>query len=578
MTELSNREIATLLAAIADMLEIKGENIHRVLAYRRASQTIAALPRDLRAIYEEGTLADLPYIGEALAEKIAELLTTGQLGFYERLAAEIPPGVVEMVRVPGLGPKRAAQFWKEMGITSLAALKEAAQSGKLRNLPGMGVRSEAKILEGIEALSRRTDRIRLDEALSIATQLLARLLEVEGALKGEVGGSLRRWQDTIGDIDLLVASSYAEPIMDAFVAMPEVARVLGHGPTKTSVELHSGQQVDLRVLAPERYGTLLCYFTGSKEHNVRLRELALKRGLSLNEHAFTPLDGGPEILCATEEEVYAQLGMAWIPPELREDRGEIEAAQAGQLPNLISLADMKGDLQLHTTWSDGKSSALEMAQAAMARGCQYILVTDHSHGLGVTRGVKPQDIPRQRAEIEAANVELGGVLTVLHGCEVEIRADGTLDYDDETLAQFDIVQASLHTSLRQPREQITRRVLNAIRNPYVRVIGHPRGRMLPEREPADLDMDAIFEAARERDVALEINASPYRLDLDDTHARRAIELGVRLTISTDAHQPAEFENMRFGVATARRGWVTAADVVNAWPLDKVLEWVRKPRP
>lgn len=575
MTKLTNREVAAIFATIGDMLEIKGESIHRILAYRRAAETVSNLPRDINAVYEEGTLTDLPNIGDTLAEKITELLTTGELKFYNKLAEEIPPGVVEMLRVPGLGAKKVARFWKELDITSLDALKQAAEEGKLRGLSGMGAKSETVILEGIASLARRTDRISIGDAYPIAMRILDRLLKMDGAQRGDVAGSLRRWRATIGDIDLLVVSTEPAPIMQAFVESPEVARVLGHGGTKSSVELFSGQQVDLRILPLESYGTLLAYFTGSKEHNVKMRELALKQGLSLNESSFTPVSGGPDILCATEEEVYATLGLPWIPPEMREDRGEIEAAQAGKLPKLIELADMQGDMQLHTTWSDGKTSVLEMAKAAMARGLKYMLTTDHSHSLGVVQGMHPEDIAKQRKEIDAANAELGGAFTVLQGAEVEIKADGALDYDDETLAKLDIVLASMHTSLRQPREQVTARMLNAIRNPYVSIIGHPRGQLIPEREPADLDMDAIFAAAAEHDVALEINANPKRLDLDDVHARRAVELGVKLTISTDAHEPENFELMPYGIATARRAWVTAGQVVDAWPLEKVREWVEK---
>lgn len=574
MSELSNADIATMFATIADMLEIKGESIHRVLAYRRASETIANLPRSLRTVHEEGTLTDLPNIGATLAEKIDELVTTGELAFYNKLAAEIPPGVVAMTKIPGLGPKKVAAFWKERGITSVEALQAAAEQGTLRDLPGMGAKSEAKVLEGIAALASRTGRVRISDARPIALTLLEALMEVPGALHGNVGGSLRRWRDTIGDIDLLIASTDPEPIMQAFVQRPEVARINGQGITKTSVDLHVGLQVDLRVLPPDRYGTLLAYFTGSQTHNVKMRELALKQGLSLNEHGFTPVDGGPEILCATEEEVYTTLGMPWIPPELREDHGEIDAALAGNLPTLITVAHMRGDLQMHTTWSDGKTSVLEMAQAAQDHGYEYILITDHSHSLGIVQGVKPEDIAAQRAEIDAANAELGGAIRILHGIEVEIRADGSLDYDDATLAQFDIVQASLHTSLRQPRAQITDRVLSAIRNPHVSIIGHPRGRLIPDREPADLDMDAIFAAAKQHDVALEINANPHRLDLDDAHARRARELGIKLTISTDAHQPGELDLMKYGIAVARRAWVGADDVVNTWSLDRVQAWVQ----
>jgi DNA polymerase (family 10) len=573
MSDLSNGEVATLFATVADMLEIKGENIHRILAYRRAAESIAALPRALRAVYDEGTLTDLPNIGATLAEKIEELLTTGRLEFYDRLAAEIPPGVVDMIKVPGLGPKRAAVFWKQLGITTLDQLKTAAETGQLRDLPGMGVKSEAKILEGIAALARRSDRVSIGDALPIAQTLLEALLAVPGALKGEVGGSLRRRRDTIGDLDLLVASREPGPIMKTFVERPEVARILGRGDTKSSVELQNGLQVDLRVLPPDRYGTLLQYFTGSKDHNVRLRELALKQGFSLNEHALTPVSGGEEILCATEEEVYERLGLPWIAPELREDRGEIEAAQKGNLPRLIGVEEIKGDLQMHTTWSDGRSSILDMARACQSRGYEYLLITDHSHSLGVVQGVKPEDIRRQRAEIAAANVELGGKIRILHGCEVEIRADGTLDYDDETLAGFDVVQASIHTGLRQPRDQVTLRAVNALRNPHVDILGHPRGRLIPDREGADLDMDAVFAAALEADAALEINADPHRLDLDDSHARRAVELGIKLTISTDAHRPEDLDHLIYGVATARRGWVETKDVVNTWPLGKLLAWV-----
>lgn len=575
MSKLSNRDIASIFATVADMLEIKGESIHRILAYRRASETIGDLTRDLQSIYDEDTLTDLPHIGKTLADKIEELLTTGELEFYNRLAEEIPPGLVEMLAIPGLGSKKVALFWKELDITSIDQLKAAASAGQLRALPGMGAKSEQKVIDGIEALARRTDRVPLGTAYPLAMRLLDHLLAQPGAIRGEVAGSLRRRKPTIGDIDILIASDDAAPLMQAFKTMDEVSSVIVEGPTKTSVELVNGQQADLRVLPEQHYGTLLSYFTGSKEHNVRLRELALKKNLSLNEMAFSHVDSDEEdILCSTEEDVYRVLDLPYIAPELREDRGEIEAAQAGTLPDLITEADILGDLHLHTTWSDGKLSVLEMAKAAMAAGRQYMMVTDHSYGLGVVNGVSPEDIAEQRAEIDRANAELGGAFTILHGTECEIRADGTLDWNDEELAMFDIVIASLHTSLRQPREQITERLLSAITNPYVRIIGHPRGQQIPDREPADLDMERIFAAAREHGVALEINSNPRRLDLDDVHARRAIELGVKLTINTDAHAPEHFALLHYGIATARRGWVTAHDVINAMPIDNLLEWVK----
>jgi DNA polymerase (family 10) len=571
---LTNKEFADLFETIARMLEIKGESVHRVLAYRRAAETIAELPRDLYAIHAEGTLTDLPNIGKTLAEKIDEIATTGQLEFYERLSAEIPAGVVDMLNIPGLGPKKAALFWKELDVTSVEQLKAAAESDQLAGLPGMGAKSQAKVLEGIESLARRTDRISIGTAYPIAERILGVLRDLDSVLQAETAGSLRRWRATVGDIDLLVASYDPAPIMETFVNLPEVARVLGHGPTKSSIETHGGQQVDLRVLPPERYGTLLAYFTGSKAHNVKMRELALKQGLSLNEHAFTPVNGGAEILCETEEQVFEVLGLPWIPPELREDTGEIDAGQANALPDLITLDDVRGDLQMHTTWSDGQASIMQMAEAALARGLDYILITDHSQSLGVAGGLTPERLAEQRAEIDEVNAALEGRFTVLHGTEVEIRGNGALDFPDEVLATLDIVLASLHIGLRQPRQQVTDRVLAAIRNPHVSIIGHPRGRLIPDREPADLDMDAIFQAALENDVALEINANPRRLDLDGTHARRAIEMGIKLTISTDAHSPEELALLHYGVATARRGWVTADSVANTWPLEDILAWVR----
>jgi DNA polymerase (family 10) len=378
---------------------------------------------------------------------------------------------------------------------------------------------------------------------------------------------------TVGDLDLLVAASDSGAVMDAFVHRPDVARVLGHGETKSSVEFNNGLRAQLWAHPPERFGTALQYATGSKDHNVRLRELALKRGLSLSDQAFVKEDGD-EILCATEQEVYALLGLPWIPPELREDRGEVQAALAGKLPTLIELSDMRAELHCHTTWSDGKLSVKEMAEAARDRGYKILAITDHSPSLGITGGLSKEDIKVQRAEIDAAQKDLGDSIRLLQGVEMEIRADGTLDYPDEVLTRFDIVCASLHVSLRQPRQKITERLLNAIRNPHVDMIGHPTGRLIPDREGADLDMEAILAAAAESGVALEINAHPARLDLDDVYARRAIELGIPLSINTDAHSPEDMDLMHFGVATARRGWVEAKDVINTWETERLSEWLK----
>lgn len=578
---LTNREIADIFEKVATLLEIKGEIIHRVLSYRRAGETIRELPRDLHAIAAEGTLTDIPGIGDTLAAKIAEMLDTGKLQFFEKLASEIPAGLVDVVNINGVGPKKAKLFWKELNITTIAELESAARAGKLRTLAGMGEKSELKIIEGIESLGRQTGRTPLGIALPAAQAILDHLLTIPGAVEGTIAGSIRRARPTIGDVDLLVASDNAAPIMDAFVAMEQVARVLGHGPSKSSVELLNGLQVDLRVLEKARWGTAINYFTGSQAHNIRMRELALKQGLSLNEHAFSPVDkdsviieDAPKILCATEEEVYATLGLPWIAPELREDSGEIEAAQAGKLPNLITMADMHADLHMHTTASDGTRSVREMAEEARQRGRQFIVITDHSRSLGIANGLSIERLLAQQEEVRKVDAELGGSIRVFHGTEMDINADGSLDFPDDVLAKLDFVIASLHVSLRQPREQITQRMLNALNNPHVDLIGHPRAQYIPDREPADLDMDAVFAAAKANGIALEINSNPRRLDLEAQFARRAVDMGIPLSINTDAHQPDHMDLMMYGVLTARRGWVTPDSVINTWPLERFLNWTQ----
>lgn len=570
----TNRDIATLFNNIADMLEIKGESRHRFLAYRNAAETIAELPRDLTAIHADGELTQIDGIGKTLAEKIEEILSTGQLEFYDRLLTEVPVTLLDVLRINGVGPKKAKLFWDELDITTLEALEKAARAGELRQLSGMGAKSEQKIIDGIEALARQTTRLPLGVALPIAQDILADLLSLPQALKGDVAGSVRRFRPTIGDIDILIASSEPEPIMQRFVEREDVARVLGHGAKKSSIELSEGRQVDLRVLPPERYGTGLAYFTGSQAHNIKMRELALKQGLSLNEHSYSRVDNpDEEILCATEEEVYATLGLPWISPEMREDRGEIEAAQRGELPTLIQESDIRSDLHMHTTWSDGKLSVIEMARIAAGRGLKHIVITDHSRSLGIANGLSIERLREQRAEIRAADAEMGADFRVLHGTEMDINSDGSLDFPDEVLAELDVVIASLHVGLTQPRAKVTERMLNAIKNPHVDIIGHPSGRLIPTREPADLDMDAILAAAVEYDTALEINANPARLDLDATYARRAGELGAKISINTDAHAGRDFELLPFGIGTARRAWLSAEQVINTWDTKRFLEWI-----
>ncbi len=572
---MTNKELAGVFSNIADLLEIKGEIIYKILAYRRAAETLAEHGRSVSDVWREGGvkgLRQIPGVGEAIAEKIDELLSTGKLGFYEKLKAEVPVTLIDVLKVSGVGPKKAAMFWKQLDITTVEALKVAGQAGKLRDMPGMGEKSETKILEGIEALSRRSGRTPLGQALPIARDILAMLRSLKGVVAAEAAGSLRRMKATVGDLDLLAASADPEPVMRAFVSQKEVARVLGQGPTKSSVEFQNGMRAQLWVHRPEKFGTALQYATGSKDHNVRLREIALDKGLSLSEHALTKKNG-KEILCATEAEVYAALGLPYIPPELREDRGEVQAALKNALPDLIELADLKADLHSHSTWSDGRASIKQMAESARDRGLRALAVTDHSQSLGVTGGLTPERLREQRRELDKVQRELGDSILLLQGAEVEIRADGALDYSDDVLASLDIVVASLHTSLRQPRDQVTKRLLNAIHNPQVDIIGHPTGRLIPDREGADLDMDAALAAAAESGVALEINAHPMRLDLDDVYSRRAIEMGIALAINTDAHHPSDFALAEFGVATARRGWVTAAEVINTWPPDRLMKWL-----
>jgi DNA polymerase (family 10) len=570
---MNNIQLADTFTLIADLLEVKGEVIYKILAYRKAADSLQNLAGDVNAYWRNGKLDEIPGVGKAIAEKIDELLSTGKLAFLEKLEQEVPPTIVEVLAVPDLGPKKAALFWKQLGVTNLAELEAAAQAGKLRSLPGMGEKSEARILAGIEAVRRRSGRIPLGRAWPFAHELLAYLRQVPGVVDASAAGSLRRMRATVGDLDILVACADSQPVMAAFTGHPEVVSVSGQGETKASVEFQGGLRAQLWVHPPERWGTALQYATGSKDHNVRLRELALKQGLSLSDQAFTRPDGS-EILAATEGEVYSLLGLPWIPPELREDRGEVQAAKAGTLPSLIEVSDVGAELHSHSTWSDGRLTIREMAQAAIERGRKVLAITDHSVSLGVAQGLSIDELKAQRTEIEALQAELGERITLLQGAEVEIRADGTLDYPDEALAELDIVVASLHSSLRQPSEQVTQRLLNAIRNPNVDVIGHPTGRMIPNREGADLDMEAVLAAAVESGVALEINAHPARLDLDDIYSRRAAEMGIPLSINTDAHSASDMDLLMFGVATARRGWVQAEQVINCWPAERLLAWLR----
>ena len=568
---MTNREIADLLSSIGDILEIMGENRFKVIAYRRAAENILSLGRDIRTYWQAGTLKEIPGIGEAIADKLDELLTTGHLAYYEKLLEQVPFGVISLLTIPDVGPKTAKLIWEKLGLQSVAEVEAAAHAGKLRDLPGLGAKSEAKILASIELLHRRSDRIPLGTAWPVANDMVAGLKATcPQVLQATVAGSLRRMQSTIGDIDLLASSEDSAAVMRAFAALPQVAEVMLSGSTKTSVRLHNGLQADLRVLQPQHWGAALQYFTGSKAHVVHIREIAQKRDLSLSEYGYKRQDGA-EILTPEESEVYQQLGLPWIPPELREDRGEIQAAQAGRLPDLVDKDQIRGDLHAHTDWSDGVAGLSEMAEAARARGYRYLVISDHTHSLGIARGLTAERFRAQRVEIDALNAGWQD-FKLLQGCELEIKADGSLDFDDEVLARLDLVVASVHTSLRQDPQQITQRVVGALHNPYVDVIGHPSGRILGQRNESAADLDAVIRTAAETGTALEVNSHPSRLDLDDVHIRQAVEQGVPIAIDSDAHNPEGLDVLFFGLATARRGWASASNVLNCMTLDELQAW------
>jgi len=569
---MDNREVAAVFDRIADLLEIQGEAVYRVNAYRRAAESIRSTSEQVVTLASAGRLQEIPGVGEAIASKIEELLSSGQMAFYDKLVAAVPEGLIGVLEIQDVGPKKAARFWNELGVTSIDELEAAARAGKLRALAGMGEKSEARILASIEAYRRRSGRASIGVALPVAERLLAKLRGLPGVQQAELGGSLRRWRETIGDIDLVVASNDPARVTGGFAALTEVRRVRSLGETKVSVELEGGLQAQLWVHPVSRFGTAWQYATGSQAHNVRLRERAQAMGLSLSEHGFRQPEGA-ELLVAEEEHAYNVLGLPWVPPELREDRGEVQAAAAGALPELVCEADLRGELHAHSSWSDGAATLLEMAEAASEIGLAYLVISDHSQSLGIARGLSVDRLRAQRREIDQAQRRLGRRIRLLQGAEVEILSDGRLDYPDSVLGELDLVTASLHSSLRQSRPQATARLLAAIRNPHVDLIGHPTGRMVEGREGADLDLDEVFQAALETRTMLEINAHPERLDLNDIHARRAGELGCVLAINTDAHRPSDLLLRRFGVGVARRAWLGAGQVANAWPLDDLQAWL-----
>lgn len=569
MGAIRNKEVAQLLERIANLLEVKGENPFRVRAYREAARHIESMAEDIAKRHEEGRLREIPGVGESLAAKIEEYLRSGRLGYYEELKEQVAPGLSELLDVPGLGPRRAQMIHGQLGIATLAELESAAALHKLRTVPGIREKTEEKILREVRRVQQRTRRMLLGVALPAAEQVVEMLKENPAVQRTDPAGSIRRRQETIGDIDILVAAERPREVMDAFVALPIVKEVLLKGPTKSSILTHGNLQIDLRVIKPDEYGAALQYFTGSKAHNIALRGLAINKGLKLSEYGIFDERTGHRLGGKTEDEIYHILGMPWIPPELREDRGEIEAALRRQLPKLITEKDIRGDLHVHSDWSDGTDPLEVMVAAARARGYEYVAITDHSVSLGVAHGLTVERIRAQRRVIEQLNARYAP-FRVLQGIEVNIRGDGTLDYDDEVLRSFDIVTASIHSAFGQPLAQMTERILKAIRHPFVDTFNHPQGRLIGKRHGYAVDLEAVIRTAAEVGTALEINSQPERLDLDDVWARRAKELGATLVINSDAHSTDHLRFMRYGVATARRAWIEPPNVLNTLPLDRLL--------
>jgi len=566
---LTNGEMARAFREIGDMLEILGEVVYKSVAYRRVADAIERYPDDVAALYRAGTPPKLPGAGTAIGAKLAELAESGELAYHARLRAQVPEGLLDMLRVPGVGPRTVKQLHDELGIDSVAALRAAASDGQLRGLKGLSQRTEENVLAGIARLERVSTRLLIHEADALIAGLVARLRDVPGVERIEPAGSLRRRRPTIGDLDLLAATSRAADLVAALDGLPEVERVLAAGVDKSSIVVADGPRVDLMICEPRAWGTHLVHFTGSKEHNVALRGRALDRGLSLSEKGFKVVETGELLLDPTEEAVYARLDLAWVPPELREDAGEIAAAASDTLPALITEADVRGDTHVHSDWTDGVDSIEVMARAARDRGLEWIVLTDHSPSLGITRGLPPERVAEQRVEIDRLNAELRP-FRILHGTEMEVRADATLDYPDELLATFDLVVASVHTARGQSGERLTERTLAAIENPHVDVIAHPTGRIVNRRDPVSLDWPRVFAAAARTGTALEINGSP-RLDLDDSLARAARRAGATLTLASDAHRTEELDQLAYAVSTARRAWLEPDGMLNGCTAAQLVE-------
>jgi len=574
-----NLDTARIFNEIADILEVKGENAFKIRAYRKAALTIETLTQDLKVIAERGgvkELKNIPGIGEGIAKKIVEIAETGDCKKHRELKQEMPSELLELLAIPRVGPKMIAKVHQELGITNIEELEQAARAHKLEGIPGFGAKVEENILKGIEQYRSYQGRVLLSKALPYAESIVNELKKLDVVEQIIIAGSLRRMRETIGDIDILVVSKRPSEVMDAFTSLDGVEDVIAKGTTKSSIIIN-GINADVRVVEAVSFGAAAHYFTGSKHHNVRIRELGMKKGLKINEYGI--FRGDERIGGEHEEDVFASVGLSYIPPELREDRGEVEAAKENRIPTLIELSDLKGDLHVHTNWSDGRDSIEEMAKAALALGYEYIAVADHSPAVGIAGGLNEEKIPKRQEEIERVNTRFEGdriQFRVLNSVEVDIKSDFTMDFSDETLKDFDVVVGAVHSKFTQDRETMTKRIVTAMENPHVDIIAHPTGRLLGKRDPYEVDMEQLMAAAKDTGTMLELNSFPERLDLNDMHCKMAKDYGVLIAISTDAHATTQMRDViMYGVATARRGWLEPEDVVNTRALEEVLKMVKK---
>ena len=567
---MKNLELSQIFEQIAKILKIKEENPFKIRAYEKITLVLENLPIDIETIYHQGGLNNIPGVGTGIAKKIEEFLTTGKLEYYEKLKETIPSGVIELLDISEVGPKTAKLLYEELGVDNIEKLEKAVKEHRIKDLPGMGEKSETNILRGIELYKRRKERFLLGRALPLAEEMVESLSQLKETDKISFAGSLRRKKETIGDIDILITSQNPEKIMRTFTSLPQVREILAEGPTKSSIITKDDLHIDVRVVEPISFGAALQYFTGSKAHNIKLRELALKRGLKINEYGVFEVESGNRIAGEKEEEVYQALNLPFIPPELREDRGEIEAAQEKKLPQLIEYSQIRGDLHLHTKWSDGAHTIRQMAEAAKKRGYKYIAITDHSQSLKIAGGLTEKRLREQMEEIQKLNQELKD-FTILSGIEVDIKSDGSLDFSDEMLSKLDVVIAAIHSGFKQESKIITERIIKAMQNRLVNILAHPTGRLIGFRESYQVDMNEMIKVAAETGTILEINAYPERLDLNDVYCRMAKDKGVQLAIETDAHSIDGLEFMNLGVDVARRGWLEEKDIVNTLPLNELLK-------